>query len=555
MAMMISKFHKIIQSKIVWTAFAVLISVAFVGVYTGSKGSNQQARAQQENELAGRLYGEGITRSDFGKAKHYVFVNYSIMMGRQLSMNDEISELIDKAAWQRLATLKKAEQMGLSVTGEQVVQSIKRLPLFANRQTGQFDKNEYDAFISSFLPSVRMTAKNFESMMTENVLIQKATQSAAQGALVTEDEIKERFHLQSDLTTVEYALLPRSLAGTPEVTEDDVQRYFNQNPKEFYMPETVLVNYVSFPVANFTADIPVADEMVAQVYENNKQRYLKPTAEEAPADAAPEYQPLEEVKESITEMITTELARRKAFDAADTFVAQLADSATAFDSAATAAGLTIENTPAFALTDTVKGIDPTAPFARAAFALENDETHYYSDPVSGRDVVYVISLIKKQPTFPLAFSLVKDDAKEAATLGAIEQAYLVNTEKLHSEAKTTLATATSFADLVAQNGLELELLEPFNANTQSEGEFAYAIMGASFMFEAGSLIDLIPAGDEFILAYVSAKEPADEATTLPAIREELAESIHREKSGRMASAWQESLLVEADFEDLRKSES
>ena len=56
MAMMISKFHKIIQSKIVWTAFAVLISIAFVGVYTGSKGSKQQARDQQESELAGRLH-------------------------------------------------------------------------------------------------------------------------------------------------------------------------------------------------------------------------------------------------------------------------------------------------------------------------------------------------------------------------------------------------------------------------------------------------------------------------------------------------------------------
>ncbi len=282
---------------------------------------------------------------------------------------------------------------------------------------------------------------------------------------------------------------------------------------------------------------------------------IKPAAEEAPVDAAPEYQPLEEVKESIVEMITTELARRKAFDAADSLVAQLADESTTFEKAATAAGLTIENTPAFALTDTVKGIDPTAPFARAAFVLESDSTHYYSDPVTGRDFVYVISLIKKQPTFPLDFDLVKNDAMKAATAAALEQAYLINAEKIYETTKAAIATGTSFSDLVALNNLEFESIGPFNTETQSEGEFAYAIMGASFMFDTGTLVDLIPAGDEFILAYVSAKEAADEAVTLPAIREELAESIHNEKVGRMASAWQEALLEEANFEDLTQSES
>ena len=33
MAMMISKFNKLIHNKTVWLVFAILISVAFVGVY------------------------------------------------------------------------------------------------------------------------------------------------------------------------------------------------------------------------------------------------------------------------------------------------------------------------------------------------------------------------------------------------------------------------------------------------------------------------------------------------------------------------------------------
>ena len=59
-----------------------------------------------------------------------------------------------------------------------------------------------------------------------------------------------------------------------------------------------------------------------------------------------------------------------------------ADASANFDQVTAAAGLKIvANTPAFSATDSVKGVDPTAPFARAAFGLQKDETHYYSDPV------------------------------------------------------------------------------------------------------------------------------------------------------------------------------
>ncbi|MCK5676717.1 MAG: hypothetical protein KAH99_06845, partial [Verrucomicrobia bacterium] len=80
-AMMISKFHKIIQSKIVWTAFAILISVAFVGIYTGQKASGGNQRVDTKKEVVGRLYGEDVSRFEYGKAYQSVYVMYTMMMG------------------------------------------------------------------------------------------------------------------------------------------------------------------------------------------------------------------------------------------------------------------------------------------------------------------------------------------------------------------------------------------------------------------------------------------------------------------------------------------
>ena len=66
MAMMISKFHKLIQSKVVWTVFAVLISVAFVTVYTGASSSGGGADPAKElKKPVGVLWGNKISLEEF----------------------------------------------------------------------------------------------------------------------------------------------------------------------------------------------------------------------------------------------------------------------------------------------------------------------------------------------------------------------------------------------------------------------------------------------------------------------------------------------------------
>jgi hypothetical protein len=548
MAMMISKFNKLIHNKTVWLVFAIFISIAFVGVYTGSQSSGAKVRDQQESEIAGRLFGEDVTRLEFGRAYQHVYVMYSMMMGRVINISEEIDNVIRQAAWQRLATLKKADEMGLSATAEQIIDAIKQQPIFRNQQTGQYDANAYNAFVSGFLPRTGMDAKALEAMFAENVVIQKASNAAAQGALVTEEEVKKAFHLYTDKLTVEYASIPRSLVGTTEITEEEAKAYFEQNPRQFQMPEKVIVNYVQFPVSDYTNTVNITDEDIAQIYENNKQRYLIP---ETATNAVPEYRPLDEVKGEIFKIVSTDMARRAAANAADTLVAQLADETTTFEKEAERSGLKIvSNTPAFGATDPVRGVDPTAPFAQAAFGLEKDATHYYSDPVVGRDTVYVIALHKKLESFPLTFEMAKADATESARIAAEEIAYVEKAEAVHAEIETALKAGTSFADASSKYNLEISKTIPFDVSTTLEDPYGREIMNATVQFEAGTLVDLINTPDEFLIAYVAEKELADEATTLPAMREQLTASIRNDKASRLAQAWQQSVLEEANLEDL-----
>ena len=372
MAMMISKFNKLIHNKTVWLVFAIFISVAFVMVYTGgSTDSGQKERRKSAKEAVGRLWGQDVSRGQFQQAYHFTYANFSLfsmMNGQQLTLDEETNAALNERAWRRVAMLMKAQEMGITASQQQTIEMIKRFPLFASPQTGQFDANMYEMFQARLLPQLGMTSKDFEVMMAENVVIEKVISSSAQGALVTDDEVKKAFHLYNDKLTTSYVLLPRSLADTITVTEEDAKAYYAQNQSLFEMPEKAIVHYVQFPVNDYTNTVEVSAEQVAQAYEQNKQRYMKP---ETATNAVPEYLALEEVQGEIEELLRSELARRAAANAADGLVASLANESTTFEAECAKAGLEIvKNTPAFTAMDTVRGVDPTAPFARMAFTRE-----------------------------------------------------------------------------------------------------------------------------------------------------------------------------------------
>jgi peptidyl-prolyl cis-trans isomerase D len=510
---------------------------------------------RKEAQLAGRMFGEDVNRNEFGRAYQNIYVSYVLMSGRPINVTEEIDKLFREAAWQRIAMLKKAKELGMTVSPQQTIDMIQSQPLFQNQQTGQFDKNAYIAFIQNFLHrnsmTANMTTKDLENMFAEQVLIEKVSTIPSQGSLVFEDEIKRAFHLYTDMLTVEYATIPRELAQTPQIGETEAKDYFNSHQEEFRMPEKVIVDYVQFAVADYTNSVEVTDEMVSQYYENNKQRYAKPPQEGADPSAPAEYQPLEEVQNEIREGIRMHLARTKATDKADELVSALADESLTFKKAAEQANLKIiDNTPAFTATDHVKGVDPTAPFQRNAFLLQKDASHYYSDPVAGRDFVYVLALSKKLDAFLPSFEIVRDDAIEAAKLAAAEEAYIEKSEEIQKAIKAAIKAGSSFSDAIAKYKLETKTTEPFNISSTLEDEFGQQIKQAAAYVGQGKVTDLISTPNGFLVAYVAKKVQGDEATALPPMRAELVDSINQNKARLLAATWREDLLKEAQFEDL-----
>jgi hypothetical protein len=549
MAMMISKFHKIIESKLVWAVFAIVIVIAFVFMYMpGFSGGG----APKVNTTAGMLYGEKVEEYDFNRAYHFERLLFTINYG-QINISETIDTLLEERAWTRLATLKKAERMGITASDKELVSFIENSPLFKNRQ-GQFDRMAYINVQQNVFPNMGIPPQWADTFFREQLLLQKMTQIPALGAIVTESEIKETFHIYNDTFRVEYATLPRSLAATVESSDEMAKAYYEANLNEFRTPEKVEVTYVDLKVVDYIEQVEASDEEVAAFYEQNRQRYLI-EADASSTNAVPEYQPLEEVKEQIVAEIKTEKARELATGKADELFAELTNEGVVFSQVVENMGLKeVSGIPPFGEYDFVDGIDTSVHFAREAFSLQADDTHYFSEPLVGRDSVYIIKLNQRIAPFLPAFETVKADAMESARIEAEEMAYIEAANEALETIKEALGAGTAFTNAVTQFNTTAASTEPFSAMSDLSAPYPQQIKMAAVFADQGA-VELIDTRDGKMVAYIAERIPADATTQLEELRKDIIAQLKGDKAGALVSAWQEALLKEADFQDLRKQDS
>lgn len=387
MAMLITRFHKLIQSKVLWYIILGVIVVSFVGFFTPTMGSGSR---QRKAGPAGELFGKKVSREEYDRAKYHTYIWYILSSGRMIPMTDELTAELRKEAWRRVAVLRKAQNEKVLVADPEVVQQMQAMPLF-RAENGAFDPNVYKAV----LKQLDLSPRQAEELFREQIAIYKLMYRPAQAALIAPYELKRAYHLYTDRFVLDYVVVPRTqVEKTVTVSKEAAQALFAENPETFRMPAKVRVSYVEFPVSNFLAKAEIPEGAALQVYNRNIENYRVENTNE---NAVVEYKPFEKVEGEISKQLKQVSARRLAAEKATEFVAAVSPKAEGgqsdFAGAAAAAGLKVKTMPAFGLTEELKGIDESAPFRQAAFSLENDAYSSFSDAIIGKDTVYVLSLI------------------------------------------------------------------------------------------------------------------------------------------------------------------
>lgn len=541
MTMMISKFHKLIQSKVVWYIVLGVIVIAFVGFFTPTMGN--KAAKPKANDM-GELFGEKISQQEYRRALQNTHIWYILSSGRMPDMNSETVEMLQQQAWERLAVLHKAAAEKIIVSNQEVIQQIQRMPVFQN-QSGVFDPAAYKAILSN----IGISSQQLEDASREQIAQYKLMFRPVQAALISPYELHRAYQMYTDRLVLNYAMIPRSqLEQGASATREDAEAFFVGNMESFRIPSKVRVSYVEYPVADFVEQAELPEGAALQVYNQNIETYRVENEDEL---APVEYKPFEEVEAEINVTLKEYAARRLALEEATSLVAAIAprspNEKPDFKGAAATAGLQIKTLPAFGPTGELKGIDPTAPFRQNALGLQDDIYSSFSDAVVGKDSVYVLSLEQRYESFLPVFDAVEKEVTAAARAQAASQLGATRLMEIRDAISAAVVDGTGFADAVQPYGLEVKTTAEFDLTTDLQEDYAEQLMQSSITVAQGQLGPVVPVEGGALFVYVAQRTSVDAEIGMPALRAELISGLSGSRAQRLAADWRDELMKEADL--------
>jgi len=249
---------------------------------------------------------------------------------------------------------QEAHRLGLSVSDAEVREAIAVMPAF--QQNGTFNKDIY----VRLLRANRVTPAEFEESKQEEILVEKLQNLIAGGVHVADAEVLDRYRFDNEKVNLRFIKLESaSFAPRVELTDADVQAYFEKKRDAFREPERMRIEYVLYEPERFQAQIKPSDQEVKAYYQAHSAEYQKP-------DGGGE-QTLDEVRAQLVTQVTQEKARNLAAERAEEAQSKAAAGGSLAD-VAQAAGLKVITPAPFAASEPVASLGRIPELAKAAFA-------------------------------------------------------------------------------------------------------------------------------------------------------------------------------------------
>jgi len=159
---------------------------------------------------------------------------------------------------------------GYRVGNKQLTDLIQREPEF--QVDGKFDRAAYVDYLAIRGREPREFEESQRAFMREYQL----RSSIMASAVVTPSEYRRYLNLAAEQRLVSLATLnEEAVSGEIEVSEEDVQAFYDDNPTLYQLPETADVEFIQIRRDELAQQVEVDEETLAAYYEDNKFRYLQ----------------------------------------------------------------------------------------------------------------------------------------------------------------------------------------------------------------------------------------------------------------------------------------
>ncbi len=171
-------------------------------------------------------------------------------MARRAVTNDEARMLgIDQQVLQRLlgnaALDQETQALGLGLSDAEVTKQIAREPMFRDI-AGQFDRKRFESILRDNGTNERAFLADQRSQALRGEVVDALTH----GLEVPRAMLAAIHQFQAESRTIDYIILPASLAGTlPEPSQEELKKFFDERQEFYGVPE-----YRSFVTVSVTPE-------------------------------------------------------------------------------------------------------------------------------------------------------------------------------------------------------------------------------------------------------------------------------------------------------------
>ncbi|WP_439509451.1 SurA N-terminal domain-containing protein [Marinimicrobium koreense] len=229
-------------------------------LFSGSSRSGEvvsvDGESITENEVAREIY----------RQRQQILNQYGDSVPSEFVSDERLREPAIEALVQRKVLIQHARKQGMGVSESTLDQLILSFPQFAG-DSGQFDPNRYQ----QVLRSMGYTPAQYKALLRQELLLNQLSSGVASSSFVTPAELERFAALNFQSRDFQYATLSRDqVADQVEVTDSDIEAYYQSNQNQFRRPEQVAVDYIDLSVANLMADIEIDEQTLRDQFEQNR---------------------------------------------------------------------------------------------------------------------------------------------------------------------------------------------------------------------------------------------------------------------------------------------
>jgi peptidyl-prolyl cis-trans isomerase D len=170
----------------------------------------------------------------------------------------------------REVLLEANDRLGLVVPASRLRAEIMSVPAF--QVNGQFSPDSY----RNFLRARRMTAAELDKRLSEDMGSRLLPMAVSGTAVVTEADVDAYLRLSEQVRDFRYVTIDEPAGPVPEeVSDEELQHFFDEHVDEYMNPETVTVEYVELTADSIEVEEP-DEETLRGFYEAEIARFSTP---------------------------------------------------------------------------------------------------------------------------------------------------------------------------------------------------------------------------------------------------------------------------------------